>query len=79
MDTQYDIKNTFRRGDLAIVVTSHGQVYAGQGCERVGEDLFRVWISMRHGDRIFDSSVDVRSAEVRQIVRNGVVIWTNRD
>ncbi len=78
MTVQQQIKDTFRTGDLVIVVTEHGNVYAGEGCERIGDDLFRVFFSFKERGMVFDSSVEAKSSEIRQIVRKGTAIWFNR-
>lgn len=66
-----------KAGDLYIVLTENGTLVVGNGVEKVGEDMYRVYFSFKEGP-IFDSSYLCRSADIKQIVRNGIAIWFNR-
>lgn len=66
-----------KTGDLYLVQTENGTLIVGNAVEKTGDDRYRVYFSFKEG-MIFDSSVDVREAEIRQVIRNGVAIWYNR-
>lgn len=76
--SQPTAREIFKTGDTVLVITEHGRLYAGDGIEKLSEGFFRVYFSFMEGNKIFDSSVDVKEAEIKQVLRKGIAIWHNR-
>jgi hypothetical protein len=66
-----------KSGDLYLVQTSNGTLIVGDSVEELGFDHYRVSFAFKEG-MVFESSVDCKSKEIRQVIRNGVAIWFNR-
>ena len=68
-----------KRGDLYLVqCEGSGTLVMGDAVEPKGEGRYRVYFSFLEDGKIFDSSVFVGVAEIRQVVRNGIAVWFNR-